>query len=101
MRRSADHGRKFYKRANTAWVQDVRANYVCIHNGDLAATVFSNEWIPWQVIYHVRGQAHSLLLLGEQFDDPFAAMSRAEEIISGSEARLGLGGLPSFWRPGH
>ena len=23
-----------------AWVQDVRANFVCVHNGELTATVF-------------------------------------------------------------
>jgi hypothetical protein len=34
----------FYKRGDFAWVQDVRANYVCIHNGELVATVFSTAW---------------------------------------------------------
>jgi hypothetical protein len=26
----------FYKRGDFAWVQDVRANYVCIHKGSAA-----------------------------------------------------------------
>ena len=41
----------FYKRGDFAWVQDVRANYVCIHKGELVATVFSTEWSALHVIF--------------------------------------------------
>jgi hypothetical protein len=70
----------FYKSGDFAWVQDVRANFVCIHNGELAATVLSTAWEPWQVIFHFTKHASILL---ERFDDHQAAMSRAEEILVG------------------
>jgi hypothetical protein len=72
----------FYKRGNYAWVQDVRANFLCVHNGELAATVFSTPWEPWQVIIHY--PADAVILQHESFNDPQAAMSRAEEIIDGT-----------------
>jgi hypothetical protein len=68
-----------YKRGDFAWVQDVRANYVCIHNGGLAATVFSTTW---EVIIH--RPENQYLVFGARFADPFAAMSRAEEIVGGA-----------------
>ena len=87
----------FYKRGDFAWVQDVRANYVCIHEGELKATVFSTEWQPWQVIFHYPEVAAHLR--AELFADPFAAMSRAEEILSGGAKGGYLIGLPHFWQP--
>ena len=86
----------FYKRGDFAWVQDVRANYVCIHNGELVATVFSTAWLPWQVIVHHPKDA--ALLTGERFTDLSAAMSRAEEIVSGASSRCGIGPLEPLWR---
>ena len=80
----------FYKRGNYAWVQDVRANFVCVHNGELAATVFSTPWEPWQVIFHFPTHAS---ILNERFDDPQAAMSRAEEILDGAEERVSVRSL--------
>ena len=67
-----------------AWVQDVRANYVCIHYGELAATVFSTAWLPWKAIVHHSQRRDPSE--GERFTDLSAAMSRAE-LLSGS-ARL-------------
>lgn len=87
----------FYKRGDFAWVQDVRANYVCIHKGELVATVFSTEWQPWHVILHY--PEHAALLTGERFADLSAAMSRAEEIVSGASEGAFLVGLPPFWKP--
>ena len=87
----------FYKRGDFAWVQDVSANYVCIHKGELVATVFSTAWQPWHVILHYPENA--ALLTGERFADLSAAMSRAEEIVSGASARAFLVGLPPFWKP--
>jgi hypothetical protein len=73
----------FFKRGKFAWVQDVRANFVCIHNGELAATVFSTEWEPWQVIIH-DAEAGALILRVEAFQNPQDAMSRAEGILDGA-----------------
>lgn len=75
----------FYKRGDFAWVQDVRAHFVCIHNGELAATVFSTPWEPWQVLIHFPDGTTSILR-NERFDDLQAAMSRAEEILDGTSA---------------
>jgi len=87
----------FYKRGEFAWVQDVRGNYLCIHEGELKATVFSTEWQPWQVIFnHPEVPA---LLQGVRFNDIFAAMSRADEILSGAARMTSLIGLPHFWQP--
>jgi hypothetical protein len=83
----------FYKRGDFAWVQNVRANYVCIHNDDLAATVVSIAWEPWQVIIH--GPKYQVLIFEARFADPFAAMSRAEEIVGGASADAGR--LPPLW----
>ena len=87
----------FYKRGDYAWVQDVRANFLCIYNGNLVATVFSTEWQPWQVIFHY--QKDPVLLTGEHFADPFAAMSRAEGILSGAAEKGFRVVLPPFWKP--
>lgn len=87
----------FYKRGDFAWVQDVRANYVCIHEGELVATVFSTAWLPWQVILHYPKDA--VLLTGERFTELSAAMSRAEEIVSGASERSYLVALPPLWAP--
>jgi hypothetical protein len=87
----------FYKRGDFAWVQDVRANYVCIHNGELVATVFSTAWLPWQVIVHHPKDA--ALLTGERFTDLSAAMSRAEESVSGASEGAYFVVLPPFWEP--
>jgi hypothetical protein len=70
----------FYKRGKFAWVQDVRANYVCILDGDLVATVLSTPWEPWRVLRHFPDGSTSILI-NEGFEDPFAAMSRAEELL--------------------
>jgi len=86
----------FYKRGDFAWVQDVSANYLCIHNGELKATVFSTAWEPWQIILH--GSAYPLLVKCEGFDDPFDAMSRAEEIVNGASAQHLIGPLHPLWR---
>jgi hypothetical protein len=86
----------FYKRGDFAWVQDVRANYVCVHEGELVATVFSTAWEPWQVILH--RPEYQLLAKCESFADPFAAMSRAEELIGGASSRCGIGPLQPLWR---
>ena len=83
----------FYKRGDFAWVQDVRANYVCIHNGDLAATVVSTPWEPWQVIVH--RPENQYLVSDAGFENPFAAMSRAEEIVGGASADVCR--MPSLW----
>jgi hypothetical protein len=83
----------FYKRGDFAWVQDVRTNYVCIDNGELAATVFSTAWEPWPVIIH--GPEYQFLLFDADFADPFAAMSRAEEIVGG--ASVDVCRLSSLW----
>jgi hypothetical protein len=85
----------FYKRGNFAWVQDVRANYVCIHNGELVATVLSTAWEPWQIILH--GPERQLLVFNAQFTDAFAAMSRAEEIVGGAPVDA-VRVLPSLWQ---
>ena len=72
----------FTKRGEFAWVQDVRANFVCIHNGDLAATVFSPGWGPWLIIMHYK---HGPVILeDENFQDHQDAMSRVEEFLSGA-----------------
>jgi hypothetical protein len=95
----------FYKRGDFAWVQDVRANYLCIHKGELRATVLSTEWQPWHVILHFPGtpefpETRAAFLAGERFADPFAAMSCAEEIINGAAPEWGrLVGLPFSWQP--
>jgi len=73
----------FYKRGKFAWVQDVRANFVCVHNGELAATVFSTEWEPWQIILHDDPWG-ARILMQEGFADPQAAMAVAEEMIDGT-----------------
>ncbi|MGO9361414.1 MAG: hypothetical protein ACLP1D_27680 [Xanthobacteraceae bacterium] len=87
-----------YKRGDFVWVQDVRANYVCIHEGELVVTVFSTAWQPWHVIFHYPTGA--ALLQGERFADPCAAMSRAEAIVSGvAEKRAYKIGLPPLWSP--
>jgi hypothetical protein len=65
-------------------VQDVRANYVCIHKGELAATVYSSAWEPWQVILH---GGFTGILTAEFFESPFEAMCRAEEMISGASTK--------------
>jgi hypothetical protein len=89
----------FYKRGDFAWVQDVRANYLCIHKGELRATVLSTEWQPWQVIFHYPG-LKAVHLQGECFTDLSAAMSRAEEITNGAAPEWGdLIRLPVFWQP--
>jgi hypothetical protein len=49
-------------------VQDVRANFVCVHNGELAATVFSTPWKPWQVLIHF--PEGTSILKRERFEDP-------------------------------
>jgi hypothetical protein len=85
----------FYKRGDFAWVQDVRAKYVCIRNGELAATVVSTAWEPWQVIIH--GPQYQFLVFGTRFADPFAAMSRAEEIVGGASVDA-LQLLPTLWQ---
>lgn len=69
----------FYKRGKFAWVQDVRANFVCIHNGELAATVFSNEWESWRIILH--DDPSGAIIVKHEIADPQAAMSRVEGII--------------------
>ena len=46
-----------------------------------------------------RTAEHQLLLKYEGFEDPFAAMSRAEEIVSGAAEGAFLIGLPHFWQP--
>lgn len=74
----------FYKRGDYAWVQDVRGNFVCIHKGDRAATVFSTEWEPWQVIVHWPNGGASILG-GERFSEPTDAMGRAEDLLSGAK----------------
>jgi hypothetical protein len=84
----------FYKRGDFAWVQDVRANYVCIHNGGLAATVVSTAWEPWQVILH--RPENQYLVFDARFADPFAAMSRAEELLRGTSGEE-VCRLPSLW----
>jgi hypothetical protein len=86
----------FYKRGDFAWVQDVRANYVCIHNGELVATVFSTAWEPWQVILH--RPEHQLLVKHESFLDPFAAIARAEELIAGAPPHESIGALRPLWK---
>jgi hypothetical protein len=87
------------KRGDFAWVQDVRANYICIHKGELRATVFSNEWLPWQIIFHYVGQ-NAVHLQSESFGDPSIAMSYAEKIINGAVPEYGdLVALPLSWQP--
>jgi len=71
----------FYKRGKFAWVQDVRANFVCIKDGELAATVFSTLSEPWQVILHLA--QGPTLVEHEFYGEPQAAMSRAEEFLDG------------------
>jgi hypothetical protein len=73
----------FYKRGNFAWVQDVRGNFVCIYKGELAATVFSTQWEPWQVLIHFPDGTTSILR-NESFQDPQVAMSRAEASLDGT-----------------
>ena len=77
----------------------LRANYVCIHNGELVATVFSTAWQPWHVILHYHPK-DPVLLTGECFIDLSDAMSRAEEIVSGASEGAYLVALPLFWEPG-
>ena len=72
----------FIKRGEFAWVQDVRANYVCIRNGDLAATVFSPGWGPWLIIMHY--EHGPMILRGETHQNHQDAMSRVEEFLRGS-----------------
>ncbi|HEY1943494.1 MAG TPA: hypothetical protein VGH40_15380 [Roseiarcus sp.] len=70
-------GGSFHKRGKYAWVRDAHATFVCIRNGDLVAAVFSTACEPWS----------------EGFDDPQAAMARAEEILDGA-VEVCLEGLP-------
>lgn len=70
----------FYKRGKFAWVQDVRANFLCILDGELAATVFSTAWEPWQIIrHHLDGTAD--ICTNERFHDLSEAISRAEQLL--------------------
>lgn len=75
------------KRGKFVWVHGVRGNFLCILDGDLAATVFSHEWTPWQVILHFPGGTSSILN-SERFEDAQAAMARAEAILVGTSERV-------------
>jgi hypothetical protein len=86
----------FHKRGDFAWVQDVRANYVCIYRG-IAATVFATAWLPWQIIRHHSKDAG--LLQNERFADLSDVMSRAEAIVSGAAEQAYFVCLPPFWEP--
>lgn len=93
----------FYKRGSFAWVQDVRANFVCVLQQELAAMVFSTSWGPWQVILYYPASGHdpertymTYILRHEGFDDPQAAMSRAEAILTGTAGHRTL----QLLRPG-
>ena len=87
----------FYKRGDFAWVQDVRANYLCIHKGELVATVLGTAWLPWQVILHEGERAG--LLQSERFDALSDAMSRAEAIVGGKSEQAFIVSLPPLWNP--
>lgn len=77
-----------YKRGDFVWVQDVRANFVCIKDGDLVATVFSTAWEPWQIIMH-RSNGQSGVVTGWFFDDPWAAIEVVEDVITNDRGHPG------------
>ena len=88
LRRRTEYVRELLQEGQVCVGADVRANFVCVHNGELVATVFSNEWEPWQVIIH--DPTGASILKHENFQDPQAAMSRAEEILDGTSVHGNL-----------
>jgi hypothetical protein len=73
-----------HKHGKYVWVQDVSADFVCIRDGEHVATIFSTQWEPWHIIFHTEQGA--LIYPLEFFDEPQAAMSRAEEVLDGVDA---------------
>ncbi len=84
------------KRSEFIWVQDVRANYVCIHNGKHMATVFA---VPWERLWHVVVYVPCESLVQTlPLRDVQRAMSVAEALIKGrgDESVIGRQVVPDF-----
>ena len=67
------------------WKESEKGNYVCIHSGDLVATVFSKGG-DWQII--INGDDAGRIVTDETFGEHPEAISRAEEILSGADCTL-------------
>lgn len=67
------------------WKESASGNHVCIHSGDLVATVFNNNY-AWQII--INGDAGGHIVEGEGFEASEVAMERTEEILNGADCIL-------------
>ena len=69
------------------WKELANGNYVCIHSGDLVATVF-NKGDGWQIIINRDGVGH--IVADEPFDDHVDAQERTERILCGADCNLSV-----------
>lgn len=70
------------KRGAYVWVHDANQHYVCLHNGEVVASIFrDHESAPYEVV--IMNANFEMKLKGEreQFMDPHKAMARAEEVV--------------------
>ena len=67
------------------WIVTANGNYVCIHEDDLIATVFSKGH-EWQIIINSDGVGR--IVADEAFNDPNDATERAEDILNGADCTL-------------
>ena len=67
------------------WKESASGNHVCIHSGDLVATVFNNNY-AWQII--INGDDVGRIVADEAFKEHPEAISRTEEILNGTDCTL-------------